>query len=37
MVRKYYFQIKKNSTSGGLLNLLRDFLRKRKQRVVLNG
>ena len=37
MVRKYYFKIKKNSTSGELLSLLRDFLLKRKHRVVLNG
>ena len=31
------FKLKQNSTSGNLLNLLCDFLRKRKQRVLLNG
>ena len=31
-----FFQLKQNGTSGGLLNLLCDFLRNRKQRIVLN-
>ena len=31
------FKLKQNSISGELLNLLCDFLRNRKQRVVLNG
>ena len=31
------FKLKQNGISGSLLNLLSDFLRKRKQRVVLNG
>ena len=31
------FKLKQNGTSGNLLNLLSNFLRNRKQRVVLNG
>ena len=31
------FKLKQNGISGNLLNLLCDFLRKRKQRVLLNG
>ena len=31
------FKLKQNGISGELLNLLCDFLRNRKQRVVLNG
>ena len=31
------FKLKQNVISGNLLNLLSNFLRKRKQRVVLNG
>ena len=31
------FKLKQNGTSGNLLNLLCDFLRNRKQRVLLNG
>ena len=31
------FKLKKNDISGNLLNLLSNFLRNRKQRVVLNG
>ena len=31
------FKLKQNGISGELLNLLCDFLKKRKQRVVLNG
>ena len=31
------FKLKQNGKSGNLLNLLSNFLRKRKQRVVLNG
>ena len=31
------FKVKQNSISGNLLNLLSNFLRNRKQRVVLNG
>ena len=31
------FKLKQNSISGNLLNLLSNFLRNRKQRVVLNG
>ena len=31
------FKFKQNGISGNLLNLLRDFLRNRKQRVLLNG
>ena len=31
------FKLKQNDTSGNLLNLLSNFLRNRKQRVVLNG
>ena len=31
------FKLKQNGTSGSLLNLLCDFLRNRKQRVLLNG
>ena len=31
------FKLKQNDISGGLLNILTDFLSNRKQRVVLNG
>ena len=31
------FKLKQNGISGKLLNLIKDFLKKRKQRVVLNG
>ena len=31
------FKLKQNGISGNLLNLLCDFLRKRKQRFLLNG
>ena len=31
------FKLKQNGISGNLLNLLSNFLRNRKQRVVLNG
>ena len=31
------FNLKQNGTSGNLINLLCDFLRNRKQRVLLNG
>ena len=31
------FKLTQNGISGNLLNLLRDFLNERKQRVVLNG
>ena len=31
------FKLKQNGISGNLLNLLCDFLRNRKQRVLLNG
>ena len=31
------FKSKKNGISGNSLNILEDFLRNRKQRVVLNG
>ena len=31
-----FFKLKQNGTSSGLLNLLSDFLRNRKKRVVLN-
>ena len=31
------FKLKQNSISGNLLNLLCDFLRNRKRRVLLNG
>ena len=31
------FKLKQNGKSGNLLNLLCDFLRNRKQRVLLNG
>ena len=31
------FKLTKNGISGNLLNLLRDFLNERKQRVILNG
>ena len=31
------FKLTQNSISGNLLNLLRDFLNERKQRVILNG
>ena len=31
------FKLTQNGILGNLLNLLRDFLNKRKQRVVLNG
>ena len=31
------FKLRQNSISGNLLNLFSNFLRKRKQRVVLNG
>ena len=31
------FKLTQNDISGNLLNLLRDFLNERKQRVVLNG
>ena len=31
------FKLKQTGTSGNLLNLLCDFLRNRKQRVLLNG
>ena len=36
MAEGYYFQLKQHDISGELLNLSCDFLRKRKQRVVLN-
>ena len=31
------FKLKQNGISGKLLNLIKDFLKNRKQRVVLNG
>ena len=31
------FKLTQNGISGNLLNLLRDFLNERKQRVILNG
>ena len=31
------FQLHQNGISGDIINILRDFLRNRKQRVVLNG
>ena len=31
------FKLKQNGIFGNLLNILEDFLRNRKQRVVLNG
>ena len=31
-----FSKLRQNNISGKLLNLLRDFLRKKKQRVVLN-
>ena len=31
------FKLKQNGISGNLLNLLSNFLRNRKQRVILNG
>ena len=31
------FKLTQNGMSGNLLNLLRDFLNKRKQRIILNG
>ena len=31
------FKLKQNDISGKLLNLIKDFLKNRKQRVVLNG
>ena len=31
-----FSKLRQNNISGNLLNLLRDFLRKKKQRVVLN-
>ena len=31
------FRLEQNEISGNLLNILEDFLRNRKQRVVLNG
>ena len=31
------YKLKRNGISGNLLNLLTDFLRNRKQRVILNG
>ena len=31
-----FLKLRQNNISGKLLNLLRDFLRKKKQRVVLN-
>ena len=31
------FKLKQNGISGNLLNIFEDFLRNRKQRVVLNG
>ena len=32
-----FFQLKQNGISGNLLNIFEDFLRNRKQRVVLSG
>ena len=32
-----FFKMKQNGISGNLLNLFSNFLRNRKQRVVLNG
>ena len=34
---RWSYKLKQNGTSGNLLNLLSNFLRNRKQRVVLNG
>ena len=31
------FKLRQNGISGDIINILRDFLRNRKQRVVLNG
>ena len=31
------FKLRQNCISGDIINILRDFLRNRKQRVVLNG
>ena len=31
------FKLKQNGISGNLLNIFEDFLKNRKQRVVLNG
>ena len=31
------FEMRQNSISGDIINILKDFLRNRKQRVVLNG
>ena len=31
------FKLEQNGISGNLLNIFKDFLRNRKQRVILNG
>ena len=37
MARRSCFKLKQNGISGNLLNIFEDFLRNKKQRVVLNG
>ena len=37
MTQWHYFKLKHNGIFGNLLNLLSNFLRNRKQRVVFNG
>ena len=37
LIASYVHLIKQNGISGKLLNLIKDFLKNRNQRVVLNG
>ena len=37
MARRPFFKLKQNGISGDLLNVFEDFIRNRKQGVVLNG